>query len=151
MVLIWCLSQHQNLTEEEEEKIERRATKFVAVTFFVLAGYVLFESVSKLLYQEISQPSLAGIIIAVISTIIMPSLALAKYRIGQQINSKALIADSKETIVCAFLLVALLLGLGLNYLFRFWQADPLVGFIIVFYLVKEGWEGWTESDEEDED
>ena len=80
----------------------------------------------------------------------MPFLALLKYKTGKQINSRALVADSKETIACAFLSVALLLGLGLNYLFGFWQADPIAGILIVIFLVKEGWELWNEE-EEDED
>jgi divalent metal cation (Fe/Co/Zn/Cd) transporter len=64
-----------------------------------------------------------------------------------QIKSKALIADSKETLACAFLSLALLLGLGLNYLFGFWQADPVVGLIIVIYLFREGSEVWKEASE----
>lgn len=64
-----------------------------------------------------------------------------------QIKSKALIADSKETLACAFLSLALLLGLGLNYLFGFWQADPAVGLIIVIFLFREGIEVWKEAKE----
>jgi divalent metal cation (Fe/Co/Zn/Cd) transporter len=79
--------------------------------------YVLFESVSRLWTHEISQPSVAGIVIAILSIIIMPLLAWKKETIGIAIGSKALIADSKETITCAFLSVALLLGLGANWLF----------------------------------
>jgi Co/Zn/Cd efflux system component len=51
---------------------------------------------------------------------------------------------------CAWLSVALLLGLEANYLFGFWQADPIVGLIIVVFLFREGWEGWKESGEEAE-
>jgi len=74
---------------------------------------------------------------------------LIKYKTGKQINSRALVADSKETLACAFLSVALLLGLGTNYLFGFWQADPIVGLIIVAFLFREGLESWKESQEED--
>ena len=53
--------------------------------------------------------------------------------------------DSKETITCAFLSVALLIGLGANYLFGFWQADPLAGIVIVLFvfLFREGYKGWA--------
>jgi len=30
------------------------------------------------------------------------------------------------------------LGLGFNYLWGLWQADPIVGIIVALYLVKEG-------------
>jgi divalent metal cation (Fe/Co/Zn/Cd) transporter len=39
------------------------------------------------------------------------------------------------------------IGLGTNYLFGFWQADPIVGVIIVIFLVREGMENWQESRE----
>ncbi len=147
-VLIWRLSRHKKISEEEEERIEKKAMKFVAVTFLILALYVLFQSVKKLILREVPAPSLPGIIIAAVSIIVMPILAVQKYRTGKQIKSKALVADSKETLACSFLSLALLLGLGLNYLSGFWQADPIVGIIIVIFLFREGLEGWKESNEE---
>jgi divalent metal cation (Fe/Co/Zn/Cd) transporter len=77
--------------------------------------------------------------------IIMPVLAWRKRVIGTEIGSRALLADAKETITCGYLSVALLIGLLANYLFGFWQADPLVGFLIVIILFREGYEGWTGS------
>jgi len=150
-VLIWRLSQHGKISKDTEEKVEKRAMKFVAITFFVLGAYVLFKSIKTLMFMEIPEPSLPGIVIAIVSIIIMPVLTLRKYNVGKQINSRALIADSKETLACAFLSLALLLGLGSNYLFGFWQADPIVGIIIVIFLFREGFEGWKESNKEDEE
>jgi cation diffusion facilitator family transporter len=147
-VLIWRLSKGTVLPKEKEEKIERKARKFVAVTFFILGVYVLIESVLTLLGSKKPEHSLGGIILAALSLIIMPFVARIKIKIGKQINSRALIADANETIACAFLSIALLLGLGCNYFFGFWQADPIAGLIIVFYLFKEGIENWkSEIDE----
>lgn len=145
LVLVWRLRTHGQVSGEEEERIERRAVRFVALSFFILGAYVLFESVKKLLLREIPQASLPGIIIDILSLLVMPLLALSKRRLGEGIGSKALIADSKETFACAFLSAALLIGLGVHYLFGFWQADPLVVFVIVVFLFKEGYEGWRES------
>ena len=58
-------------------------------------------------------------------------------------------ADSKETLACSFLSLALLVGLGLNYLFGLWQADPIIGFVVVGFLIKEGWETLEGEEEED--
>jgi len=148
LVLIWRLRKHGEISEAAEERIEKRAARFVSITFFVLGLYVLFESIKKLAVTEIPEPSLPGIIIAVVSIIVMPLLTWQKYKTGKQINSRAMMADARETLACAFLSVALLLGLGANYLFGFWQADPIVGLIIVIFLFREGWEGWKESGEE---
>jgi len=149
-VLIWRLRQHGKISPEEEERVEKKAMKFVALTFFVLGLYVLFQSLKKLIVKEVPEPSLPGMIIAAVSIIVMPVLTWQKYRTGKQIGSRALIADSKETLACAFLSVALLFGLGGNYLFGFWQADPIVGLIIFAFLFREGRESWRESQKEEE-
>jgi divalent metal cation (Fe/Co/Zn/Cd) transporter len=148
-VLIWRLRSHGHISGEEEERVENTAKKLVAITFLVLGTYIVFESISKLVTQEVSQPSLIGMVIAVFSIIIMPVLAWRKYVVGNRIGSKALIADSKETITCALLSVALLIGLGANYFFGFWQADPVAGLIIAIFLFWEAYETWNESDEDE--
>jgi cation diffusion facilitator family transporter len=145
-VMIWRFRHQKELTEEEEEKREKRAAKLVACTFFVLGAYVLYESVHKLLVREIPETSFIGMGVAVASIIVMPVLFTMKYRTGIQLRSKSLIADSKETLACLFLSVALLIGLGLNYLFGFWQADPIVGLIVVVFLAREGYEILTDED-----
>jgi divalent metal cation (Fe/Co/Zn/Cd) transporter len=144
-VMIWRFSQHGKISVEAEQKIERKAAKLVGYTFFILAAYVLFESLKKLLARETPQPSLFGIIIAVVSLIVMPILFYAKYRLGKKIGSKSLVADSKQTLACVFLSASLLVGLGLNYLFGFWQADPIVGLIVAVFLVREGFETLREE------
>lgn len=142
IVLIWRLSKGRSLPKEKEEKIEERAQKFVAVTFFILGIYVFVQSVMTLLDGNPPEESIGGIILAILSLTIMPIVGNVKLKIGKQLNSRALIADAKETFACAFLSVALLLGLAANYFWGFWQADPLAGFVIVYYLIKEGKENW---------
>ena len=145
-VMIWRFSQ-SGKKAEEEERIEKKATRLVASTFFILGAYVLYESIKKLVVSDIPEPSLLGIIIAIVSLIFMPILFYMKYKTAQSLNSSSLIADAKETLACMFLSIALLLGLGLNYLAGIWQADPIVGLLIVVFLVKEGYEIVTEKEE----
>jgi len=145
-VMIWRFTQHGKISEEEEERIEKKAVKLVGYTFFILGIYVLYESLKKLYFLESPDPSLLGIIIAIVSMIVMPVLFLMKYRTGKAIGSRSLMADSKETLACLFLSVALLIGLGLNYLFGLWQADPIVGLIIVLFLFKEGYSTLKEEE-----
>jgi divalent metal cation (Fe/Co/Zn/Cd) transporter len=52
-----------------------------------------------------------------------------------------------ETLICSYLSVALLLGLGLNAAFGWWWADPIVALAMVPWLMKEGWEGISEEDD----
>ena len=144
-VMIWRFRKHEQVSEEEEERIEAKAVRLIAYTFFILGAYVLYESVKKLYLQEMPDPSLFGIIIAIVSIIVMPVLFYMKYRTGKTINSRSLVADSKQTLVCCILSVALLIGLGLNYLYGFWQADPIVGLVTVVFLVREGYHALKEE------
>lgn len=140
LILIWRLKKHKLTDKAHEDAVEQRAQVLVGFTFFILGAYILFQSLRKLLLKEMPDPSLPGIIIALLSIIIMPFLAQKKYQLGIRINSRALKADSKETLACSFLSAALLIGLGLNFLFGWWYADSLTGLIIVVFLFREGWE-----------
>ena len=139
-IMIWRFRKQGKVSKEEEESAEGRAIKLVAITFLILAAHIMYESINKLVYQEAPDPSLVGIIIAIVSLMTMPVLFYHKYKIGNALNSRSLIADSKETLACLFLSFALLIGLGANYLFDLWQADPIIGLIIVLFLLREGYE-----------
>ncbi|HEY4695770.1 MAG TPA: cation transporter [Candidatus Hydromicrobium sp.] len=137
-VMIWRFRKYGRLSREGEERVEKRAARLVAVSFFILAVYILYESIRKLYFKEIPAPSLIGLVVVILSIIVMPVLFYLKYRTGVLIKSKSLIADSKETLACVLLSFAVLFGTGLNYLNGFWQADPIAGIFIAGYLVKEG-------------
>ena len=143
--MIWRFRQRASLTQEEEERLENKAISLVGYTFFILAAYVLYESVKKLLFQEAPAPTLLGIIIALVSLIIMPGLFYIKYQTGKSLGSASLMADSKQTLACAMLSLALVVGLGLNYFYGIWQADPVIGLIIAAVLVREGYEALKEQ------
>ncbi len=149
-VIIWRFRKH-GLGEAEETAAEKRAILVVGITFILLATYVLFEALRKLLVQEHPDASTLGIIITAISVIVMPGVAFLKRGVAEQLKSRALLADAKETLACSYLSVTVLLGLGANMLFGWWWADPVAGLAIVYWLVKEGWEAINEAREEDED
>jgi divalent metal cation (Fe/Co/Zn/Cd) transporter len=48
----------------------------------------------------------------VLSPAVMSALAFAKQRVGMQMGSSALVADTKETWVCSYLSLSLLIGVG---------------------------------------
>ncbi|WP_455368780.1 cation diffusion facilitator family transporter [[Eubacterium] cellulosolvens] len=137
-IMIWRFKTKRPL--KEEEIIEKRAVRLVGYTFFILAFYVAFESIKKLYQFEAPNPSFLGIIIATLSIIIMPILSHMKYKTGKLLKSRSLIADSKETLACAALSIALLIGLALNYFLGLWQADPIIGTLIAAFLIREGYE-----------
>ncbi|HKQ33411.1 MAG TPA: cation transporter, partial [Thermodesulfobacteriota bacterium] len=139
-IMIWRFRGAGEMSCEDEERKEAKAARLVGYTFFILGVYVLYESFKKLILREVPEPSLLGIGIAIVSLVVMPVLFIAKNRIGKSLGSRSLVADSKQTLACCFLSVALLLGLGLNYLYGIWWTDPAAGLIIVAFFIKEGYE-----------
>lgn len=137
-VMIWRFRKYKKITRDEEEKVEKIAQRLVAISFFILSAYILYESISKLYFKEKVEPSILGFVIIVMSIIFMPILFYFKYKTGVLLKSKSLIADSKETLACLFLSTAVLIGIILNFFFGFWQADPIIGIVISLYLIREG-------------
>ena len=144
-VIVWRFRQYGRVSPEEDERLEARAVQVVGWTFFIVAAYVLYESVEKLYSREAPAPSLLGIIIAAASLVVMPVLSWAKLRAARPLGSASLMADAKQTLACAGLSGALLAGLGLNYLAGLWWADPVAGLVIVAFLVYEGFETLREG------
>jgi divalent metal cation (Fe/Co/Zn/Cd) transporter len=146
-IMIWRLRKGDTFTMEEEERKEHRALTLIGWTFFLFAAYVFFESGEKLILREAPEPSLFGIAIAAVSSMVMPVLYVQKLRTGIALGLRSLIADSKETLACVYLSLSLITGLGLNYLFGWWWADPVTGILIAFFLIREGREALGEEKE----
>lgn len=140
---------HAGSAEGNAER-ERRALWFVAMSFFMIAAYVLYEAVTGLLRREQPEQSTVGIILAAASLIVMPVLGWAKLGTARRLESRALAADAKETFVCSYLSLALLLGLGLNAWLGWWWADAAAGLAMLPLIVHEGWEALEEARDDDE-
>jgi divalent metal cation (Fe/Co/Zn/Cd) transporter len=87
----------------------------------------------------------------VLSLAVMPALAWSKQRTGHEMASRALVADSKETWICSYLSLALLVGVGLYALAGWWWADPLAALAMLPVILWQGWETLTEAREPDHD
>lgn len=134
-VLLWRLA-------KDEERREGKARRLVAITFFLLAAYVAFGSARALITNRPPDPSILGVVIAALSLIVMPVLARAKRSVAVRISSAALVADSRQTDLCAVLSAILLAGLALNAWLGWWWADPAAGLVMVPLITWEGRRAW---------
>jgi divalent metal cation (Fe/Co/Zn/Cd) transporter len=125
---------------------ERRVATFVGITLLLVALYVLLRSLYTLTTATEPEESRLGIAITAVSLIVMPAVSRLQHRLAGRINSAALEADSRETLVCTYLSAATLLGLGLNALFGWWWADPVAALALVFLIAREGWEIYTKKE-----
>ncbi len=146
--LLWRLRKAgPHAAVNEESAAEKRALYVVAVTFFVLAGYITWEAVRSLISREPPLTSPVGIILAVVSLLVMTGLASVKQRTGREMGSRALVADSKETWVCSYLSLTLLLGVGAYAVFGWWWADPVGALAMLPVILWQGWETLAEARE----
>jgi divalent metal cation (Fe/Co/Zn/Cd) transporter len=131
--LLWRLQSH-----ETGERRERLALKLVGISFFVLAAYVAAGAAKTLIQREPTHPSMVGVCLAAVSIVVMPLLARAKRRVATRLNSRALVADSRQTDLCAYLSGILFVGLVLNALFGWWWADSIAAILMVPIITREG-------------
>lgn len=128
---------------EFDEAKERKALKLIGITFFMLAAYVSISSINNLILSGNPEVSEVGIALTLLSVLVMPYLAHIKMKTGKQMGSTLLIADAKETRLCAWLSVSTLTGLVAFYFFGFDWIDSLASLIIAIFAVVEGREAWS--------
>jgi len=136
LVVLFHLSRSR---DEERPAWERSVARFVGLTLLMVASYVLLRSVYDLATASRPDASYLGIGITLTSVVVMPIVSRLQGGMAVKINSQALAADSRETLVCTYLSGAALLGLGANAAFGWWWADPVAGLALVFFIAREGW------------
>ena len=122
----------------DHERREQTAMRVIAVSFFALAAYVSVEAVRNLLNGADADPSPVGIGLAALSVVVMPTVSWWERRTGRQLGSASVVADSKQTLLCAWLSAVLLVGLVLNATLGWSWADPIAALVIAAVAVREG-------------
>ena len=121
---------------------ERRAQRLIALSFLALAAYVTVESVRSLLTGAEPDASPVGIGLAVASLLVMPWLSRAQRRTGRALHSAAVVADSTQTALCAWISLAVLVALVLNGALGWAWADPVAGLLIAAIALREARSTW---------
>jgi divalent metal cation (Fe/Co/Zn/Cd) transporter len=137
-VIVWLFTG----SRLRSETAERRAQQLIAASYFLLAAYVVVESARTLIGGHHPGTSWVGIGLALFTAPTMPLLARTKRRVGRQLNSSATVSEAEQNMICAYLSVALLVGLLANAVFGWWWADPAAALVIAGVAVNEGRETW---------
>jgi divalent metal cation (Fe/Co/Zn/Cd) transporter len=67
----------------------------------------------------------------------MFALAAGKARVGAALGNPVLTTEGRVTLIDAVLALAVLIGLTLNATWGWWWADPVAGYVLVFYAARE--------------
>jgi divalent metal cation (Fe/Co/Zn/Cd) transporter len=132
-VVVWLFTGNRGGSAEAE----RRAQRIIAISFYALAVYIAVDSVRAFVSVHPDSSSI-GIALALVTAPTMPLLARAKQRVGRELGSRATESEGAQNMLCAYLSVALLIGLGANALFGWWWADPIAALVIAAVAVREG-------------
>ena len=121
---------------------ERRAQQLIAASYALLVLYILVAAVRDLAGAHHPATSWVGIGLAAFTAPTMPLLAAAKRRIGRRLGSAAAVSEAGQNMICAYLSIALLVGLLANALAGWWWADPAAAFVIAAVAANEGAAAW---------
>lgn len=137
-VVVWLYSGGRGASHAAE----RRAQRLVAGSYAILVLYICVEAVRDLLGAHHPDVSWVGIGLAAFTAPTMPLLAAAKRRVGRELGSAAVVAEAEQNQICAYLSVALLVGLLANAVAGWWWADPAAALVIAAVAANEGIESW---------
>ena len=119
---------------------ERVAMRLIGAAFVALAIYIAAQGIYVLVTGSEPAASPPGIAWTAVTCAVMLGLAFGKAKTGAALGNPVLKTEGRVTLIDAYLAGAVLVGLVLNAVLGWWWADPLAGFVIVFYGLREGWE-----------
>src|SRR5919197_664607 len=138
VVVLWRLAS----SRAASLSAERRAQQLIAISFYAIALYIAVDAIRALVTGDHPDISWVGIGLSAVTLVTMPPLAIAKARVAEALGSSATRSESRQTMLCAYLSAALLVGLGLNAMAGWWWADPAAALLIAAVAFKEGRESW---------
>ena len=138
VVIVWRFTG----SRMHSHQAEARAHRIVAIQFFILAPYVAYEAVGKLVHAAHPATSWLGIALVTTSAIGMPLLGCAKQRLAHTLGSGATHGEGTQNLLCGYLSVAVLGGLLGNTLLGWWWLDPIAALSIAALAIREGVLSW---------
>ncbi len=116
---------------------QRRALRLIGGAFALLALYLLIQGAVVLAVRHHAGHSVAGIAWTALTAVAMFALAWGKAKTGRALGNVVLETEGRVTLVDGILATAVLAGLILNAALGWWWADPVAGFVLVYYALRE--------------
>jgi len=135
-VVLWELAQ-------VAQTRQRKALRLIGSSFVALAIYLAVQSTIVLVIGFRPHHSSLGIVWTAMTAAVMFALALGKKNIGTSLDNPVLKAEGRVTLIDAILATAVLVGLTLNAVLGWWWADPVTGYVILYYALREARASFT--------
>ncbi|WP_246267799.1 cation transporter [Nonomuraea typhae] len=137
LVVLWRFTGSRVLSPSAEGTARRA----VAVSFWLLAPYLVMHVAHDLEAGHRAVPSVLGIVVTAVGLAGMPALAAAKRRLARRLGSAATAGEAVQNLICAGMAGGVLAGLWLNTL-GWWWVDPAVAVALAGVAGREGWRAW---------
>jgi divalent metal cation (Fe/Co/Zn/Cd) transporter len=115
----------------------QHALRLIGVGFVLVSIYLAVQSTVVLVIGFRPHHSPLGIAWTSTTAIVMFSLAAGKARTGAKLGNPVLQAEGRVTLIDGILATSVTAGLVLNALVGWWWADPLAGYVLLFYASRE--------------
>ena len=137
-VLVWRFLA-EGREPERAARVEHVAERVVGFVLITLAVYLVAGSLRSLALQAHPETSFESLVLLIASTVALPPLAIAKYRVAARLGSGALRLDSILTAVAASLAAISLVSLAASDALGLWWADAVAALVVAAIVVREGW------------
>ncbi len=129
-VVLWELADVARARQE-------RALRMIGVAFLALALYLATQSTVVLAVGFRPHHSPLGVVWTALTALTMFGLAWGKSTTGSSLENAVLKAEGRVTMVDGVLASSVLLGLLFNEFLGWWWADPVAGYVILYYAIRE--------------
>jgi divalent metal cation (Fe/Co/Zn/Cd) transporter len=140
-VAIWYIADHHKSGRS------LRALRLVALSFVVLAIYLVVASVYSISTGARAESSPFGIAYLVLTAAVMFGLARLKRVNALASKSAPLLAEASMTFLDGCLATGILTALVLNTAFGWWWADPAAALLVAAACAREAVDTWKASNE----
>ncbi|GAA3551648.1 cation transporter [Nonomuraea rosea] len=137
LIVVWRFTGKRTLSPDAESTARRA----VAISFWLLAPYLVVHVLHDLDAGHRAVPSVLGIVVTTFSLVSMPALGMAKRRLGARLASAATSGEGTQNLICAAMAAGVLAGLWAGTL-GWWWVDPLVAVGLAVVAVREGKRAW---------
>lgn len=142
VIVIWRFTGSRTLSDTAET----RAQQGVAVSFFLLAPYLVIAAIRDLLGGHQAGASTLGVVVTASSLFVMPALGVAKRRLGVTLGSGATGGEGVQNLICAAQAAAVLVGLAATTAFGWSWLDPVIALFLAGWAIREGVQAWRGED-----
>lgn len=135
-----------NNLNSSKSPFEITALKITGWSFYLLSAGLLLSAIVSVMYGQQPESTFWGVVISLVSILCMLGLIHYKRKVGNQLNSKAIIADANCNIVCVYMSLTLLASSFLYEMFSVPYVDAAGAIGLVYFSVKEGRECFEKAE-----